>query len=219
MKKYIYAALLVCLALLLQSCDERVPLGKDWNFEFSSTSVGQETDYYFKFSGLYLGDDSSVSVLDNYRLTLDSLNVPLDVFLWDNEMFIQADVFLQWGTTYHATFKRNGAVIFSTDITTPYFAMLSYPATFNPNQDQPLNWVMSGSNQQQQVYISAENTNLAYPRFVEKYINLSPSLRAYTIPANIVPAYGVYTLGLIEANNYQTDKASISTRFTIKKYY
>lgn len=233
MKKVIYLLMLILisLSLLITACSdddndgltgipEITPENYDWSILFLDFSDLFAKNKEYVIWADWLGDSAAITENDIFTLQIDDDLYEMvgdnDEGEWSYQVFAE----LEPGTEYRVEFFKNGNSLTNINLRMPYEAMVTFPETFNPAQSANMSWEMDDNNQYQVAFLDSYSYD--WDEESHEEIDLSPSAREYTFPANTVANFGPgteYQMGLIQFNFKNSGRYAFGSSYVAYQYY
>lgn len=224
MKKYaiLFSTLLLTAMLVLSGCgskdkDDDSITGIpdidsdtfDWAIYVVDMTDDMREDVYFVNCD-WLGNQNAITQDDEFTIKFnDGIAIPIEAWNWGGDWTLSCSADLNPGSSYNVKLFKNGSQQASGNIKTPYRAFATFPSSYNPSATAEINWTLSNNNQYQIIAVSSYGEG--FDEDDDEQIDLSPSARNYTVPANIVQNYGVdteYNLQLLQYNFTKNGRAA-----------
>ena len=212
MKKFVFLLSIAMLVILLaiSGCKKDkdndgltgipdiTPANFDWDIyilDLSGMGEDQREDSYF-VSCDWLGNQSAITQSDVLTIQFnDGTPITLQNYgYWFGEWSFVAEAMLNPGASYNVKLFKNGTQQASGTIKTAYRCYANFPAYYNPSTTAELTWSLNNNNQFQTAGVSSYGEwSGEEEEYDEHFVELSPSARSYTIPANAVDNFGEWT--------------------------
>ncbi len=192
----------------------------DWLVAFVT---GEDTKTTNGIVIYYLNATNYPTATDEVELLVDGVSVPVEMYM-EMPGFYFGTCDLTEGTTYTIVLKYNGVQKVSTSLKIAYRSSnLITPETYVISEPTNISWTLPSSNDHQFAGVSAYKSN--YPNEDDEdeyFVELTPSARAYTIPANAVDNLGTgaeYNIGVTQANYNINNRIAVMSFFDVFQAY
>jgi hypothetical protein len=217
--------ILLAISLSFTACDKKdddddnngitdpgdiTPANTDWEIIFVHNAGFEKLESYSVIID-WLGDPSALSQTDTYSMKIDGTEYPVSSYWIFDMVIISASVELNPGHLYDFEFYRNGNKVCDANIRMPYNATATFPQNYSPSAAANISWNLSDNNQYQFAGVSAYNEGMDEEQ--EAIVQIQPSARSYTVPANAVTGFGAgteYSLLVSEMNFVRDGRTAIS---------
>ncbi|MEF3695192.1 MAG: hypothetical protein V3576_07585, partial [Candidatus Cloacimonadota bacterium] len=179
---------------------------------FQYGEVDDRGDQTVLFSALYMHSNHDLlSPDDTASLKIDGVVYPMVAFLgassglWSGYAVFDADV------PHEFEFVYNDQVKAETIMKLPSVPEAQFPTAFDPTEEAYFSWQLSSNSQYQ--FAGADAYNFYTEDTAGHSVNLNPSVRSITIPANAITDLGMgteYTLSINQMNYKRVGRISFT---------